>query len=125
MNLPLPVELSLTTLLIIAIAGGLAAWKAEHAGVAPGFGLFGDAVVGIFGAFDGVWALQAKWGAGTGPAATAAAALVGAAVLLFVARQFAIWWNRPRPAARPTPAVAVATGPRPERPVARAARAGR
>ena len=81
----MPVE----TLLIWLIVGAVAGWLAGVIVKGGGFGLIGDIVVGIIGAFVGGWLLP-KLGVhlgGLSPiVATIASATIGAVVLLLLLR---------------------------------------
>jgi uncharacterized membrane protein YeaQ/YmgE (transglycosylase-associated protein family) len=79
--------MTLETFLIWIVVGLVAGWLAS-AVVGGGFGLVGDIVVGIVGAFIGGWLFRAM-GAGTpfgGLAGTIFVAFIGAVVLLLVLR---------------------------------------
>jgi uncharacterized membrane protein YeaQ/YmgE (transglycosylase-associated protein family) len=75
------------TLLIWLVVGAVAGWLAGVIVKGGGFGLLGDIVVGIVGAFIGGWLLP-KLGVhiATGLVGVIAAATVGAVVLLLVLR---------------------------------------
>jgi uncharacterized membrane protein YeaQ/YmgE (transglycosylase-associated protein family) len=79
----IPVE----TLLIWALVGAVAGWLAGMIVKGGGFGLIGDIVVGIVGAFVGGWLLP-KLGVhlGVGVVALIASATLGAIALLLVLR---------------------------------------
>ncbi len=79
----MPVE----TLLIWLVVGAVAGWLAGVIVKGGGFGLLGDIVVGIIGAFVGGWLLP-KLGVhlGVGIVAIVASATIGALVLLLVLR---------------------------------------
>ncbi|HWD29462.1 MAG TPA: GlsB/YeaQ/YmgE family stress response membrane protein [Rhizomicrobium sp.] len=79
----MPVE----TLLIWLIVGAVAGWLSGVIVRGGGFGLLGDIVVGILGAFVGGWLLP-KLGVhlGVGIVAIIASATIGAVVLLLVLR---------------------------------------
>ena len=132
-------SLSIEILAFILVVGVGVAWLAEKAGYAPGFGPLGDAAIGVFGAFDGVWLVSRRPDLATGTVGTIVAAAICAALLLLIGRLFALWWTasaktairaeaaqKSRRAAMPgTPATASGTAAIPERPVARAGRSGR
>lgn len=80
-------ELPVVSLLVVVIVGAFAAWKLDHAGLAPGFGPLGDMLIGIAGAFGAVWTLAASTSAAGNPIATLATAVVGAVALLWTARK--------------------------------------
>jgi uncharacterized membrane protein YeaQ/YmgE (transglycosylase-associated protein family) len=75
------------TLLIWLVVGAVAGWLAGVIVKGGGFGLLGDIVIGIIGAFIGGWLLP-KLGIhiATGLVGIIAAATVGAVVLLLVLR---------------------------------------
>ena len=75
------------TLLIWLIVGAIAGWLSGVIVRGGGFGLLGDIVVGIVGAFIGGWLLP-KLGVhlGVGLVAIIASATIGAVVLLLVLR---------------------------------------
>lgn len=79
----MPVE----TLLIWLLVGAVAGWLAGTIVKGGGFGLLGDIVVGIIGAFIGGWLLP-KLGVslGVGIVAVIASATIGAIVLLLLLR---------------------------------------
>ena len=75
------------TLLIWLLVGAVAGWLAGVIVKGGGFGLLGDIVVGIVGAFVGGWLLP-KLGVhlGVGIVAVIASATIGAVVLLLIIR---------------------------------------
>lgn len=79
----MPVE----TLLIWLLVGAVAGWLAGVIVKGGGFGLLGDIVVGIVGAFVGGWLLP-RLGVhlGAGIVAIIASATIGAVVLLLLLR---------------------------------------
>lgn len=79
----MPVE----TLLIWLLVGAVAGWLAGTIVKGGGFGLLGDIVVGILGAFVGGWLLP-KLGVslGAGIVGVIASATIGAVVLLLILR---------------------------------------
>ncbi|HEY4941901.1 MAG TPA: GlsB/YeaQ/YmgE family stress response membrane protein [Rhizomicrobium sp.] len=81
----IPVE----TLLIWAVVGAVAGFLAGVIVKGGGFGLIGDIVVGILGAFVGGWLLPrlgVHLGGMSAIAATIVSATIGAVVLLLVLR---------------------------------------
>ena len=80
-------HISNDTLLVILIVGVIAGWLAGQVVRGAGFGLIGDAVIGVIGAFIGDW-LMPRLGIhlGTGIAGEIANAAIGAIVLLLVLR---------------------------------------
>jgi uncharacterized membrane protein YeaQ/YmgE (transglycosylase-associated protein family) len=79
--------MSAQVLLIWLVVGAVAGWLAGVVVKGGGFGLLGDIVVGIIGAFVGGWLLP-KLGVhlGVGLVAIIASATIGAVVLLLVLR---------------------------------------
>jgi uncharacterized membrane protein YeaQ/YmgE (transglycosylase-associated protein family) len=75
------------TLLIWLLVGAVAGWLAGTIVKGGGFGLLGDIVVGIIGAFVGGW-LLAQLGVhlGVGIVSVIASATIGAVVLLLILR---------------------------------------
>ena len=75
------------TLLIWLLVGAVAGWLAGVIVKGGGFGLLGDIVVGIVGAFAGGW-LLARLGVnlGVGYVSVIASATIGAVVLLLLLR---------------------------------------
>jgi uncharacterized membrane protein YeaQ/YmgE (transglycosylase-associated protein family) len=79
----LPVE----SLVIWLVIGALAGWLAGSIVKGGGFGILGDIVVGIVGAFIGGWLLpQLGVHLGIGLVGVVASATIGAVVLLLVLR---------------------------------------
>ena len=79
-------SMSTQNLLIFLFIGVVAGWLAGKIMKGSGFGLLGDMVVGVIGAFVGGW-LFSRMGIVTwGLAGTLVTALVGALVLLFLIR---------------------------------------
>jgi len=80
-------HLSNQSLLVIILVGIVAGWLAGRVLEGGGFGLIGDLLVGLIGAFVGDWLLP-KLGIylGTGVVAAIMNAFIGAAVLLLVLR---------------------------------------
>ncbi|MEK6373027.1 MAG: GlsB/YeaQ/YmgE family stress response membrane protein [Acidobacteriota bacterium] len=77
------------TLLWFVIIGAIAGWLAGQFMRGNGFGLLGDIIVGVLGAFLGSWLFGATGVAiGHGLLGTLIAAFIGAVVLLFVVRLF-------------------------------------
>lgn len=74
-------------LLVWLIVGGIAGWLAGMIVKGGGFGLIGDIVVGIIGAFIGGWLFgQLGVSAGAGLVGAIVTAMIGAVVLLAVLR---------------------------------------
>lgn len=80
-------HLSNQSLLVILFVGIVAGWLAGRVMEGGGFGLIGDLVVGLVGAFIGDWLLP-RLGIhlGTGIVAAIMNAFIGAVVLLLVLR---------------------------------------
>jgi uncharacterized membrane protein YeaQ/YmgE (transglycosylase-associated protein family) len=76
-------------IIVWLIIGAFAGWLAGTLLKGGGFGLFGDIVVGIVGAFIGGW-LSGVLGIsiGSGMIASIITATIGAAILLLVLRMF-------------------------------------
>jgi uncharacterized membrane protein YeaQ/YmgE (transglycosylase-associated protein family) len=83
----LAVNLSNQSLLVILVVGIVAGWLAGRVMHGGGFGLIGDLVVGLIGAFIGDWLLP-RLGIhlGTGIVELIIAAFIGAVVLLLILR---------------------------------------
>jgi uncharacterized membrane protein YeaQ/YmgE (transglycosylase-associated protein family) len=81
------VHLSNQSLLIIIIVGIVAGWLAGRVMEGGGFGLIGDLLVGLIGAFIGDWLLpQLGVHLGAGIVALILNAFIGAVVLLLILR---------------------------------------
>ena len=80
-------HLSNESLLVIVLVGIVAGWLAGKIVQGTGFGILGDLLFGIIGAFVGSWALP-KIGLvlGTGIVAAIVNATLGAILVLFVVR---------------------------------------
>lgn len=80
-------HLSNQSLLVIILVGIIAGWLAGHVMAGGGFGLIGDLLVGLIGAFVGDWLLP-RLGIhlGTGVVAAILNAFIGAAVFLLILR---------------------------------------
>jgi uncharacterized membrane protein YeaQ/YmgE (transglycosylase-associated protein family) len=93
------VNLSNQSLLVILVVGIVAGWLAGRVMRGGGFGLIGDLVVGLIGAFIGDWLLpQLGIHLGVGMVALIINAFIGAVVLLLVLRLVSGggWGYRPR-----------------------------
>ena len=77
--------MSLESIVIILIIGGLAGWLAGLIVKGYGFGLLGNIVIGIIGAFVGTWVLG-QFGIRVGPGLIGSVlnATVGAVLILVV-----------------------------------------
>jgi uncharacterized membrane protein YeaQ/YmgE (transglycosylase-associated protein family) len=79
--------LSNQSLLVIIVVGLVAGWLAGRVMEGGGFGLIGDLVVGLIGAFIGDWLVpQLGIHFGTGIVALIINAFIGAVVLLLILR---------------------------------------
>ena len=75
------------SLLIILLIGAIAGWLAGQIVQGTGFGLLGDIVIGIIGAFIASWLFpQLGLHLGAGIAAEIIAATIGAVLLLVIMR---------------------------------------
>jgi uncharacterized membrane protein YeaQ/YmgE (transglycosylase-associated protein family) len=80
-------HLSNQSVLVIVIVGIVAGWLAGKVVRGSGFGILGDLVVGILGAFIGNWLLpRVGIHLGTGIVSAIVNAVIGAIVLLFLIR---------------------------------------
>jgi uncharacterized membrane protein YeaQ/YmgE (transglycosylase-associated protein family) len=71
------------------VIGAIAGWIAGRFMRGNGFGLVGDVIVGVIGAFIGAYAVRAPGAElGGGPAGRLIVAFAGAIILLFVVRLF-------------------------------------
>ncbi len=73
------------SLIVFLIIGAIAGWLAGVITKGYGFGLFGNMLVGVVGAFIGGWLFESL-GFGGGLFGELAAATVGSVILLFVLR---------------------------------------
>jgi uncharacterized membrane protein YeaQ/YmgE (transglycosylase-associated protein family) len=81
------VNLSNQSLLVILVVGIVAGWLAGRVTRGGGYGLIGDLVVGLIGAFIGDWLLpQLGIHLGVGMVALIINAFIGAVVLLLILR---------------------------------------
>jgi uncharacterized membrane protein YeaQ/YmgE (transglycosylase-associated protein family) len=82
--------LSNQSLIVIVVVGVVAGWLAGQIVAGGGFGLIGDLVVGVIGAFIGDWLLpRLDIHIGVGTVALVINAAIGAIVLLIILRLFA------------------------------------
>ena len=95
-------NMSSESLLVILSVGLVAGWLAGQIVQGTGFGIIGDLIVGILGAFIGSWLLpQLGIHLGTGMISAIVNATIGAILLLFIVRlvrgggRGPSWW-RPR-----------------------------
>jgi len=90
-------HLSNQSLLVIIVVGIVAGWLAGRVMEGGGFGLVGDLVVGLIGAFIGDWLLpQLGVHFGTGIIPLIINAFIGAAVLLLILRLVGGGWGYSR-----------------------------
>jgi uncharacterized membrane protein YeaQ/YmgE (transglycosylase-associated protein family) len=92
-------HLSNESLLVIILVGLVAGWLAGQVMQGSGFGLIGDVIVGLLGAFIGDWLLpRLNIHLGVGIVALIVNAFIGAIVLLFVLRLIGAQrgWSRRR-----------------------------
>jgi uncharacterized membrane protein YeaQ/YmgE (transglycosylase-associated protein family) len=79
--------LSGESILIILLVGAIAGWLAGQIVQGTGFGLIGDIVIGIVGAFIASWLFpQLNIRLGSGIVAEIIAATIGAIILLVIVR---------------------------------------
>jgi uncharacterized membrane protein YeaQ/YmgE (transglycosylase-associated protein family) len=82
-------NMSSESLLVILLVGLVAGWLAGEIVRGTGFGIIGDLIIGILGAFIGSWLLpQAGIHLGTGVISAIVNATIGAVLLLLVVRLF-------------------------------------
>ena len=90
-------HLSNQSLLVILVVGIVAGWLAGRVMEGGGFGLIGDLIVGLIGAFIGDWLLpQLGIHLGTGMLSLILNAFIGAVVLLLILRLVGGGWGRRR-----------------------------
>ena len=88
-------HLSNQGLIVILLVGIVAGWLAGQVVAGGGFGIVGDFVVGIIGAFIGDWLLpHLGIYLGAGVVALTVNAAIGAIVLLLVLRLLSGGWRR-------------------------------
>ena len=87
-------HLSNQSLLIIIVVGIVAGWLAGRVMEGGGFGLIGDLIVGLIGAFIGDWLLP-RLGIhlGTGIVSLIINAFIGAVILLLILRLVGGGWG--------------------------------
>jgi uncharacterized membrane protein YeaQ/YmgE (transglycosylase-associated protein family) len=80
-------NMSAESLLVILLIGAIAGWLAGQIVQGTGFGLVGDIIIGIIGAFIASWLFpQLGLHLGTGIVAAIIAATIGAVLLLVIMR---------------------------------------
>jgi uncharacterized membrane protein YeaQ/YmgE (transglycosylase-associated protein family) len=90
-------HLSNESILVILFVGIIAGWLAGRVMEGGGFGLIGDLIVGLIGAFIGDWLLpQLGIHLGTGMLSLILNAFIGAVVLLLILRLVGGGWGRRR-----------------------------
>ena len=84
-------HMSSESLLVILFVGLVAGWLAGQIVQGTGFGLIGDVIIGILGAFIGSWLLpQLGIHLGTGLIGAIVSATIGAVLLLLIVASFAV-----------------------------------
>jgi uncharacterized membrane protein YeaQ/YmgE (transglycosylase-associated protein family) len=87
-------HLSNESLLVIIFVGIVAGWLAGRVMEGGGFGLIGDLIVGLIGAFIGDWLLpQLGFHFGTGIVPLIINAFIGAVILLLILRLAGGGWG--------------------------------
>ncbi|HEX6547863.1 MAG TPA: GlsB/YeaQ/YmgE family stress response membrane protein [Candidatus Dormibacteraeota bacterium] len=82
--------MDLDHLLVLLLVGLVAGFLASHVMTGRGYGLVGDIIIGIVGAFIGGWLATHVFGIAVGSlVAEIIVAFIGAVVLLFLLRLFA------------------------------------
>lgn len=90
-------HLSNESILVILFVGIIAGWLAGSVMEGGGFGLIGDLIVGLIGAFIGDWLLpRLGLHLGTGTLSLILNAFIGAVVLLLLLRLVSGGWGRRR-----------------------------
>src|SRR5437763_15685637 len=80
-------HISNESLIVILLVGLVAGWLAGKIIRGAGFGIFGDVIIGIIGAFIGDWLLpRLSIHLGTGIVSAIINATIGALLLLFIVR---------------------------------------
>src|SRR5437588_9634846 len=74
------------SLLIILVVGVIAGWLAGQIVQGTGFGIVGDLIIGVVGAFIGAWLLPQLGILGSGIIAAIINATIGALILLLIIR---------------------------------------
>jgi uncharacterized membrane protein YeaQ/YmgE (transglycosylase-associated protein family) len=92
-------QISAESLLMILLVGIIAGWLARQVQQGSGFGIGADIVIGVIGAFVGIWLLpQLSIHFGVGLVAAIADAAIGALILLglisLVRSGGRRWWRR-------------------------------
>jgi uncharacterized membrane protein YeaQ/YmgE (transglycosylase-associated protein family) len=82
-------HISNESLVLILVVGVVAGWLAGQLVRGTGFGLIGDLIIGVIGAFIGTWLLpQLNIHIGSGMVGAIVSATIGAVLLLIILRVF-------------------------------------
>ena len=82
-------HISNESLVLILVVGVVAGWLAGQLVRGTGFGLIGDLIIGVIGAFIGTWLLpQLNIHIGSGMVGAIFSATIGAVLLLIILRVF-------------------------------------
>jgi len=82
-------HISNESLVLILVVGVVAGWLAGQLVTGTGFGLIGDLIIGVIGAFIGTWLLpQLNIHIGSGMVGAIVSATIGAVLLLIILRVF-------------------------------------
>jgi uncharacterized membrane protein YeaQ/YmgE (transglycosylase-associated protein family) len=82
-------HISNESLVLILVVGVVAGWLAGQLVRGTGFGLIGDLIIGVIGAFIGTWLLpRLNIHIGTGMVGAIVTATIGAVLLLIILRVF-------------------------------------
>jgi len=82
-------HISNESLVLILVVGVIAGWLAGQLVRGTGFGLIGDLVIGVIGAFIGTWLLpRLNIHIGSGMVGAIVSATIGAVLLLIILRVF-------------------------------------
>jgi len=82
-------HISNESLVLILVVGVIAGWLAGQLVRGTGFGLIGDLIIGVIGAFIGTWLLpQLNIHIGSGMVGAVVSATIGAVLLLIILRLF-------------------------------------
>jgi uncharacterized membrane protein YeaQ/YmgE (transglycosylase-associated protein family) len=82
-------HISNESLVLILVVGVIAGWLAGQLVRGTGFGLIGDLIIGVIGAFIGTWLLpQLNIHIGSGMVGAIVSATIGAVLLLIILRVF-------------------------------------
>ena len=82
-------NISNESLVLILVVGVIAGWLAGQLVRGTGFGLIGDLIIGVIGAFIGTWLLpRLNIHIGSGMVGAIVSATIGAVLLLIILRVF-------------------------------------